>query len=121
MTNDFISVDSHATTKEVVAKIRKESIQFSSLNTIFVLNEEEQLVGVFSLHELLLATPDMPAYEFMNQNLVEVLLTTPVHIAVHKMLKYHVGAIPVIDNQRHMVGLLTTDDVSEYIEKKLFK
>ncbi|MFA6004926.1 MAG: CBS domain-containing protein [Patescibacteria group bacterium] len=121
VTNDFITADSHATSRDVINKIRKESMQFSCLNTVYVLNEKEQLVGVFSLHELLLANQDELIFKFMNQNLVEVLLTTPVHIAIHKMLKYHVSAVPVIDNERRMVGLLTIDDVSEYIEKKIFK
>jgi Mg/Co/Ni transporter MgtE len=55
----------------------------------------------------------------MNQNVTVIYLTTPKLIAVKRMLKYKLRAIPVINDHRHIIGMVTFDDAVEPILEKL--
>lgn len=119
MTSDYLTVSSDFTVKEVIEKIRKEASDFPFLYAIYVLNKKDQLVGVFNLHELLLQSPDTPVYKFMIQNLIVVYLTTPTEIAIKKLLKYQLSALPVVDKERRLLGIITFDDLTELILGKI--
>jgi len=55
----------------------------------------------------------------MTQNIIVIHLTTPVEIAVKKMLKYKLSALPVIDMEKQILGIVTIDDVTEYLLEKI--
>ena len=73
------------------------------------------MVGALHLHELLLNKPDVPLYRFMNQNLILGRLTTPKEIILRRMLKYHIYAIPIVDENRALLGIVSLQDISEDI------
>ena len=50
---------------------------------------------------------ETPVYKFMTQNIIEIRLTTPIEIAVRKMLRYHLPALPVVNNNKNILGILT--------------
>jgi magnesium transporter len=77
------------------------------------------LVGVFKLPDLLMQSADTPVFKFMEQDVVVAHLTTPKSIALKRMLKYRLFALPVIEDSKKMIGVITFDDVAEEIEKKL--
>jgi len=118
ITSEFITVKSNDEVKKVIDRIRKETTDFSFLSNIYVINDKNQLVGVFNLHELLLQDFHRPVYKFMIQNVVVVHLTTPEEIALKRMLKYKLSSLPVIDSNKHILGILTFDDVTDEILKK---
>ncbi len=76
------------------------------------------MVGVFSLHNLVLQDLETPIYKFMTQNVVVIHMTTPLEIAVKKMLKYKLYALPVISLEKSIQGIITIDDVSNSILEK---
>jgi sporulation protein YlmC with PRC-barrel domain/CBS domain-containing protein len=117
ITTEFIVVDSQDSVRQIIDKVRKETINFSTLDYIYVGNKAKELVGVISLHELLMHDLDEPVYKFMTQNVVVVHFTTPKEIVVKKMLKYKLYALPVIDEGKHIEGLIALDDLNLY--KKL--
>lgn len=117
MTTDFFSVYPHNTIREVIKKIREETPDFSFLTYTYVLNESQQLVGVLNLHELLLQQPDTPVYKVMIQNLIVIHLTTPLEIALKKLIKYKLFALPVVNKRKNLLGVVTFDDVSEFMLK----
>lgn len=119
ITSEYFTVLPNDTAKEVRHKIKKETGEFSFLATIYVLNNTKQLIGVFNPHDLLMQDDDTPIYRFMIQNLIEIRITTPVEIAVRKMLRYHLPALPVVDNDKRILGILTFDQVVEFIKKKI--
>ncbi len=108
---EFLAADPYLRAKEVVEKVKKETGDFYSLYYIYVVNKDGQLVGVFSLHELLLQNPETQAYKFMVQNLSVIHLSTPEIIVIRKMVKYKLQSLPVVDNEKHIVGVVTFDDV----------
>ena len=113
MSTEYITVASDVTVKEVLDKIRKESADFSELEYVYAVNKDEQIVGVETLHELLLQKPDMPFYKIMNQNLILGRLTTPKEIALRRMIKYSIYALPIVDENRKLLGVVSLQDVAE--------
>lgn len=121
MTTEYIKVKPEMTLKEVINLIKKEARDFYFLTTIYVVNKNDELIGVLNIHELLVNNWDLPVYQVMHQNLVVVRLTTPQEVAIKKMLKYDLQVLPVIDEKRHLLGIVTIDDLSDYLLEKLKK
>ncbi len=119
MTSEFFAVPSNFTAKEVIREIKKQTHDFSSFSAIYVLNRDDQLVGVFSPHELLMQDSDAIVYKFMLPEPIVALLTTPVEVIIYKLLKYNISAIPVINREKKVLGIITIDDVSEIVLKKI--
>lgn len=121
MTSEFITVSPKDLASDVIFQIRKKTQDFSTLYSIYVVNEKKQLIGVFSLHELILQPPTLPVYKFMIQNVVVVHPTTPLEIALKKMIKYQLSALPVVDEDKRLLGILTFDDLSSEILSRYLK
>lgn len=119
ITTEYLTVFSETTVKEVSIKINKETNEFSFLDYIYVLNQQNQLVGVFNLHELLLRDPLTPVYKFMVQNLTIAHINTPKEIALKQMLKYHLYSLPIINNNKNLLGIVNFDDISEPLLEKI--
>lgn len=117
ITTEYITTDSNTTVKEIINVITKETGEFSSLNYVYIINENKQLIGVVSLHELLLQHPDTPVYRFMVNNVIVAHITTTEEIALRKMLKYKINAIPIIDSEKRLLGVVSLDDVGEIFFK----
>jgi len=118
ITSEYFYVDSQMTVFQILNRIKTETTDFSLLNYIYVINQEKQLIGVINLHELLLQSDDVVVFKFMTQNVIVVHLTTPEEIVVKKMLKYHLVALPVIDVNKKILGIITLDDVGDFILKQ---
>ncbi len=119
ITSEFLTVPSDYTVRKAIDAIKKGTSDFSFLNYLYVVNKENQLVGVVNLHEILMESLDSPMYRFMNQNMIVAHLITPEEIAIKRMLKYKIHALPVIDKNKRMLGIITYDDVAEYLSKQL--
>ncbi|MBI2051966.1 magnesium transporter [Candidatus Roizmanbacteria bacterium] len=111
LTTEFLTVEPDQTAKEVTAKIRRETQDFYSITYVYVTNKDNQLIGVFDLHELLLRRSDTQVYKFMTQRVVTVHLNTPVTIVLRKLVKNKLYALPVVDQDKHLLGLVIYDDV----------
>lgn len=118
ITTEYLTVNPEDTVRQVLDKIRRTTGDFSTLDYVYVVNNKSELVGVFSLHNLILQDLEAPTYKFMTQNVVVIHMTTPLEIAVKKMLKYKLYALPVISLGKSMEGIVTIDDVSSSILKK---
>ncbi|MBI2641770.1 magnesium transporter [Candidatus Roizmanbacteria bacterium] len=118
LTTEYIAVDSQITAREVIEKIKKETVGFSFLRYVYALNKQNQLIGVFNLYELILQKPETPVYKFMIQNIVVIHLTTPEEIAVKKMLKYRLQSLPVINDNKELLGIVNFDDLSRRLLPK---
>ncbi|NTU46648.1 magnesium transporter [Candidatus Roizmanbacteria bacterium] len=118
LTSEFVTVLSDATVQDVFKTLRDETNEFSRLSTLYVVNEKQQLVGVFNLHELILQKPDTPVYKFMIQDPIVIHLTTPIEIVINKLFKYKLAALPVLDKNKEILGIVTMDDMGDFVLKK---
>lgn len=113
LTTEFLTVQPDQTVKEIVAEIQKETSDFYSLNYVYIVNKEKQLVGVIDLHELLLQRKDIQVYKFMSQDLIIVHLATPEIVVLRRLVKYKLAALPVVDKEKRMLGIVRFDDVMD--------
>ncbi|MBI4225903.1 CBS domain-containing protein [Candidatus Roizmanbacteria bacterium] len=111
ISTEYVVVYPDTLVSEVFQKIKKDTGDFSYFNHVYVVNKKDELIGVFNLHELLLQSHDAPVYRFMIQNVIVTHLTTPGPIAIKKMLKYKLGSLPVIDDDKRLLGIITITDV----------
>lgn len=118
ITTEYLAVNSGDTVRQVLDQIRKQTTDFASLDYVYAVNKNQELVGVFSLHELILQDYESPVYKFMTQNVIVIHLTSPLEIVVKKMLKYKLYALPVIDIDKRIQGIVTLDDINSSILKR---
>ncbi len=118
ITTEYLVVNSGDTVRQVLDQIRKQTTDFASLDYVYAVNKNQELVGVFSLHELILQDYESPVYKFMTQNVIVIHLTSPLEIVVKKMLKYKLYALPVIDIDKRIQGIVTLDDINSSILKR---
>lgn len=110
---DAVIVKSADTVISVTEKIKKEYADISFLLYVYIINNQDQLVGVFNLHELILQRPETPVYKFMTQNVIVVHLHTSLHTVFRKLIKYKLSALPVVQTDKKIIGIVTMDDVGE--------
>lgn len=119
LTPEYLTVRPGDLVRETIKKIKVETSGFASLHAVYVLNEKKELFGVFSLHDLLQQDLETPIYKFMNQNVVVLHLTTPAEIALKRMEKYRLSALPVIDNSHNILGIVTLIDLMQLFLSKI--
>lgn len=119
LTTEYMTTRPEDLVRETIKKIKTETMEFASLHTVYVINEKKELFGVFSLHDLLQQDLETPIYRFMAQNVVVLHLTTPAEIALKRMEKYRLSALPVIDNSHNILGVVTLIDLLKLFLNKI--
>lgn len=115
MTNEFIAYPPETTVKEAIEKFRKDAEEVETVYYIYVTDTEEKLVGVISLRELLLAPLDTKLSDIVETKLKTVTPDTDEVEVAEIISKYNLVAIPVVDNEGFMLGIVTVDDVIDRI------
>lgn len=119
ITKKYFTANPNETAATIRTRIRKETDPSDNILYIYAINGNRQLVGVANLHELLMQASDTPLYRFMNASLIVLHLTTPMKIAARRMFKYQLEALPVIDDNKHILGIVLLDDLGDWILSKV--
>jgi len=82
---------------------------------IYVHDEQEALVGVFSLRDLIISQPDVPIATIMEKDLITVEPETDQKKVAEVVSKYNLLAVPVLDKENKMLGIVTVDDVIDLV------
>jgi CBS domain-containing protein/sporulation protein YlmC with PRC-barrel domain len=117
-TNEFMWADPEETAYKVKTRIKKTR-ELDSVNYVYVTNKRKEIVGVFNLYELFVQENDAPVYKFMNPTVVVVYMTTPVEIAIKKMVKYKVTALPLVNDKQNILGIVNLEDLMESVQEQL--
>ena len=113
MTTDFVIALEHETTRDAVEHLRTQLSKPDLVYYVYVVDDADNraLRGVVSLRDLLLARPDARLRDFMNRDLHTVEAEAPGKEVARVMGEYNLLALPVVDAQGRMLGLVTADDV----------
>jgi magnesium transporter len=111
MTEKFVDVQPEMTVAETMAHIRQVHPNVETLTDLYVVNHEKQLVGVISLREVAVANPDAGIGDLMNTDLVTVGPETEAQEVARLVSHYDYLAMPVVDADRKMLGIVPVDDV----------
>ena len=115
MTVEYVSLPKNYTVAEAFKKIRKESIDKETVYTCYV-TENRRLLGTVSVKDLLLANEDAVVGEIMETNVIYVDAYEDKEIVAQTFSKYDVLALPVVDHEQRIVGIITVDDALDVME-----
>ncbi len=115
MTQKFARVRPEMTAAETIAYLRRLDPEVETLNDLYVLNPVRQLVGVVALRTVLTATPERQLDEIMTTQLVTVTPETDQEECARLVSRYDLLTLPVIADDRRMLGMVTVDDVIDVL------
>lgn len=118
MTSNFVFVDSNATIKDAIEEVRKNAEEFDHIYHIYVLKENDELLGIVSLKSLLTNPLQNKITSVIEEDLMFVTPEIDQEEVANIMKKYNLIAIPVVDNNRIMLGRITFDDIQDVIEEE---
>lgn len=118
MTVEFMDFKEDYTVADAIAKIRKMGMDSETINICYVLDKKRTLVGTVALRYLLLSQPDETIGDIMHENVVSVHTHTDQEEVAHQFQKYGFTAMPVVDNENRLVGIITVDDIVDVIEEE---
>ena len=114
MTTEYVDLRRTTTVKEAMDHIKKTGIHKETIYTCYVL-ENRRLVGIVSAKDLMTMDDDMTMEELMETEIISVTTHTDQEEAVHLLSKYDLLALPVLDQQGYMVGIVTVDDAMDVL------
>ncbi|WBL16011.1 magnesium transporter [Sutcliffiella sp. NC1] len=115
MTNRFVWIPSHYTVMEVVAKLKSFAEIAETINYLYVINGEKKLVGVVSYRDLILADADEKIEDIMFSRVISVSADTDQEEVANIIGRYDFLAVPVIEEDGTLVGIITVDDVIDVV------
>ena len=115
MTTEFAAVSEELTPSQILDKFREIAREVESIYYIYALSKSGDLAGVISLRELLLADPHSKLMDFMQKDMITVHVLEKEHEVAKKIAKYNLIALPVVDNENKIKGVVTIDDAIDIV------
>ena len=115
MTTEYASIHPNLTASEAIKELRGMADEVETMFYVYVLDGEKHLVGTFSLNNLIFARPGQMVSEFMTKRLITVNLTDDQETVAQTVAKYDLLAVPVVDEQNRLHGIVTADDALDKI------
>lgn len=118
MTTEFISISANQTVRSAMYILKKEASQAETIYYVFVVDEDKKLVGVISLRDLIVSDDDTMISEVMNDRVVSVSVSEDQEEVARTMKDYNFLAVPVVDFQNHLLGIITVDDIMDVMDEE---
>ena len=117
MTTEYVSLRPEMTVEEAILRIRRQGVDKETIYTCYVTAKDRTLTGLVTVKDLLLAEDDdTPIRELMITNLISVTTQTDQEEVARMFSKYNFLALPVVDGENRMVGIVTFDDAMDVME-----
>ena len=119
MTTEYVSLRPTMTVEEAILRIRRQGVDKETIYTCYVTAPDRKLLGMVTVKDLLLAVDDETKIEdLMLTNLIFVNTHTDQEEVAHMFSKYNFLAMPVVDGEHRMVGIVTFDDAMDVMEEE---
>ena len=115
MTTEFMAFSPGLTAEEVIKTLRETANEAETIYYLYVTDEFNHLVGVFSLRGLVLAPPQSKVMEFMEKRVITVHINDSQEDCAQMISKYSLLAVPVVDDEERLQGIVTADDALDKI------
>ena len=116
MNMEFLSLKKDMTVEDAFKRIRRIGGELETINILYVTDPTRHLLGVLSVRDLLLAEEDDLIQDIMDPNVVSVNTMDDKEDVAQALSKYDFLAMPVVDKEQRLVGIVTVDDAMEVIE-----
>ena len=118
MTTEYVSLRPDMTVEESILRIRRQGVDKETIYTCYV-TQDRKLVGLITVKDLLLAEDDdTPVEDIMLTNLISVTTHTDQEEVAQMFSKYNFLALPVVDKENRMVGIVTFDDAMDVMQEE---
>ena len=118
MTAEFVDLKKYMSVKDAFARIRRIGEDKETIYICFVTNASRKLEGVVTVKDLLLADPETEIEELMDRNVVFASTTEDQESVSEKFSDYDLMALPVVDKEGRLVGIVTVDDIIDVMEQE---
>jgi len=118
MTPDYISLQKEMTVKEALSHIKKEGMDSETIYTCYVKDRGRKLLGIVSLRALVIGESSALVSDLMQEDFISVNVYDDQEDVSDTFRKYGYLAIPVVDNEQRLVGIITFDDILDVIEEE---
>ena len=122
MTTEYVSLRPQMTVEEAILRIRRQGVDKETIYTCYVTAKDRRLLGLVTVKDLLLAEDDeMLIEEIMQRNMADLILVntqTDQEEVAQMFSKYNFLALPVVDGEGRMVGIVTFDDAMDVMEEE---
>ena len=117
MTTKYLTVPPHITVDEALQRVRAEALakEAETIYYVYAVDAEEHLVGVFSLSDLVLAHPEVTVDSIMHHKPIRVPVDANHEDVLELIAKYNLLAVPVVDAENHLLGIVTAGDALDLI------
>ena len=118
MTAEYVDLREDMTVADAIERIRKKGVDSETINICYVVTRQKVLVGTVALRYLLIMKPEEIIGDIMNTNVISIGTLTDQEEAARMFQKYGFTAMPVVDAETRMVGIITIDDVVDIMEEE---
>jgi len=119
MTNEYVAVPVNLTAQQTIDRLRELEPEAETIYYIYVVDDivddEDHLVGVISLRDLIVAKPNTPISEFMITSVFTAPVDASIGEVAHLFERYKLLALPVVDDENRLQGIITIDDTLEQL------
>lgn len=116
MTTEFVALKSGITVEEAIKQIRKSAVNSATVNTCYITQRDRILLGYIELSTLIISSEDALIDDIMERNVISVTTDVDQEHVAKTFNKYDVLALPVVDNENRLVGIITVDDAIDVME-----
>lgn len=115
MTTEFAYVDQDLTVKSVLDSLRHMAENVETIYYVYIISKKGDLVGVISLRDILLSEPESKVSEFMHTHIIKADVMEEQHEVAQKIAKYNLIALPVVEDETKLRGIITVDDAIDIV------
>lgn len=116
MTTEFIDLKESYTVEKALKRIREIGTDSETIYNCYVLDPNRVLIGIINIKDILLADENKAIKELMRTNIISVVTTEDQEEVAKAFDKYDLYALPVVDNENRLVGIITVDDAINVIQ-----
>ena len=118
MTPECITLRPHMTVDDALKKIRKQALDKETIYTCYVTDNQKKLLGIVSAKDIILHEPEDKIGDFMQENCVVAHTHTDKEEVSNMLAKYDLLAIPIVDSEDRINGIVTIDDAIDVIQEE---
>ncbi|GAA4075562.1 magnesium transporter [Amphibacillus indicireducens] len=118
MTKELIRISSTEKVSNVLERLREEAPTAEIIYYLYVTNVNQELVGVVSLRDLIVASPEETIENIMSKKVISVEEDLDQEDVGHTIKKYDFLAVPVVSKENHLLGIITVDDIMDILEEE---
>jgi magnesium transporter len=115
MTPEFVAIPAKMTAEQTIQRLREIAPKAESIYYVYVVDDDNRLVGVVSLRDLIVADPENHIADIMARNVRTVHINDHAQDVAHTLSRYNLLALPVVDDDGKLVGIVTVDDMMEFL------